>query len=183
VNAPSASRRRSGSLQGYDAKLVRIVQPTETSLVPRGQGVQREDEPHSEQHQADHEPDRFAGNSESLEGRLRLADARVPNVRASCRHGITTESSGVILSPSPAAGVVLGSAPACIGEMVSLASARVALEASDFLRVTTGKKASANEVKKLTPFLKDLLKATSARGSHRRVGRLRLVPTQSRPSE
>ena len=44
---------------------------------------------------------------------------QVPIVRASFRHGITTESSGDILSPSSAAGIVLGSAPARIGGIVA----------------------------------------------------------------
>jgi hypothetical protein len=59
-------------------------------------------------------------------------------VGASFRHGMTTESSGTTHSPSTAAGVVLGSAPARIGEMVSPASAGgVGLEADDSLPINT----------------------------------------------
>jgi hypothetical protein len=123
---------------------------------------------------------------------------QVPIVRASLRHGITTESSGVTLSPSPAAGVVLGSTPARIGEIVAFApGARVSLEEGISLSVTT-REAFPNEVKKLTSLFKDLrndpaaaaalgaagyLTTTSAHESHRRVGRQRLAPTQSLASE
>jgi hypothetical protein len=51
---------------------------------------------------------------------------------------MTTESSGTILSPSPAAGVVLGSAPARIGEIVAFApEARAGLKLGNFLSLRT----------------------------------------------
>jgi hypothetical protein len=58
---------------------------------------------------------------------------QIPIVRASFKHGMTTESSGTTASPT-AAGVVLGSAPARTGEIVALASgAGVGPEADDSL--------------------------------------------------
>ena len=87
---------------------------------------------------------------------------QMPIVRASFRHGITTESSGATLSPSPAAGVVLGSTPARIGEIVAFApEARVGLEVENSLSHTT-REASANEVKKLTFLLKDFAQRPSS---------------------
>src|SRR5688500_10404605 len=49
---------------------------------------------------------------------------QMPIVRASFRHGMTTESSGTNLSPSPAAGVVVASAPARIRGIVAFALCR-----------------------------------------------------------
>jgi len=65
-----------------------------------------------------------------------------------------------VLSSISAAGIVVGSTPARIGRMVSLVSARVALDARGSLPLTTAI-ASANDVKELAAYVKDLLKPSA----------------------